>query len=140
MFAGGSVRVSHNSCIVAINLHIYTQNRVDWRRFVSLKASSKYIKIILKKNRKFANYTKHSMLNNLRICGLIIYGNENVYLIAFTNSPILATPLSVKFLIKALPIIAPLANCVAWLKVSLLLIPKPMIWGFFRFISAMRLK
>ena len=47
------------------------------------------------------------------------------YRIAFTKSPILSTPLLVKFVMKALPIIAPLANCVACSKVSLLLIPKP---------------
>lgn len=47
------------------------------------------------------------------------------YRIAFTKFPMLSTPLLVKFVIKALPIIAPLAYCVAWSKVPLLLIPKP---------------
>ena len=58
----------------------------------------------------------------------------------FMNVLIFEVPFLLRKFIKALPIIAPFANLVACVNVSLLLIPKPTIWEFFKFISEIRLK
>jgi hypothetical protein len=69
---------------------------------------------------------------------LFLYRMGFTYRIAFTNSAIFPVPFFVKCWMKALPMMAPVTNCVSCVNFSLLLIPEPITWGVFRFISEIR--